>query len=127
MYLALHKLTPCGLFAEILDDGQYHYGLLFTLPAGVYPDRVQKCSRLSTRSRHGTVQQWSLTRPVPFMLPGLYTLLIPRSWLILNGFLPLSVMWQRDKPAFFRREEVLFENFWLEYPEPNGLPLPKAA
>src|SRR5579864_6886011 len=92
MRLALSRQHAVDVFADRLEDGQIHYGLIFTLPGNTACATAHKHSDLDTNSRHGQVDNWWLGVPCETLPAGHAALLIPRTWLIRQGFLPWWVM-----------------------------------
>jgi hypothetical protein len=111
------QLRAARTNAQATADGVWHYGVLFYLPSKVDSAALRKCSELRTWSfRRGPVQSWTL-RPFHDQAPvGGGFLLIPRSWLILNGFLsPAAIVWPTRRFPL-RDEANLLGAFWLELP-----------
>lgn len=119
MPIPLVKIDPCAPFADRFEDGEIHYGICFRLPPDLAPEAARKCTRFDTHSRHGTVDQWSLCRPSANMTATHYALLIPRSWLIVHGFLPLSALFRRRDRMQLRCIDRLYAGFWLEWDAPD--------
>lgn len=115
------KVTAERAFCELREDGEWHYGLLFDLPASQC-SQVDKCSSLDTEygGRWGNVKQWHLEMPMTPQEREKQFLLIPRTWLIRNGFLPVSVAFHRNQSAEFLDEALLKASFWLEVPYEMG-------
>jgi hypothetical protein len=103
------------VFAEAGSSGAWHYGLLFYFRREGDGAVWQPRSALRTWSlRSGPLQQWTL-RPLSVQAPvAVRYLLIPRSWLILNGFLPPAAAVWRTREFGLRDEAVLLRAFWLE-------------
>lgn len=95
-----------------------HYGLLFELPDGVADTDVIKRSRrrILPVSSHGGLAGWPIRRASPNPDDRNRVIGIPRSWLILYGYLPVTVVFNQDKPAEIRNREKLMQEFWLEVP-----------
>lgn len=113
------ETSPTGVFAERLEDGHFHYGVVFPIPDGVHPDTLRKRSKSPITSRHGSVEQWTLTRDLPGLRSDECALLVPRSWLIRRGFLSPTVALCPSRKAVVRRWPDLQQWFWIEA-EPNG-------
>lgn len=118
MYLALNRCKAVDVFANRMTDGQIHYGLIFTLPETVAESSVLRCSDLDTRSRHGQVGDWWLDAGAPGLSPGQTVLLIPRTWLIRQGFLPWRVLFMPHRAFALRNVAALSRHVWLEWSGP---------
>ena len=119
MRLALSRQNAIDVFAHKMKDRQFHYGLIFPLPPGADCARAGKCSDLDTSSRHGQVDNWWLGVPEYAPTPGQAVLLIPRTWLIRQGFLPWSVLFFPYLRFNIRRFAALQQHVWLEWPAPE--------
>ena len=116
------RIFPIDVHAELREDGAYHYGLLFRLSDGK-AKVAKKQSSLNTEygGRWGRVESWFIEKPWESAPPGTWFLLIPRTWLIRNGFLPVGVALHRDTRADFLDEATLKKSFWLELPSGASL------
>ena len=120
MQLAEKCRYAVDVFAGRLQDKQIHYGLIFALPeshANADCFGVCKCSDLNTRSRHGTIEDWYLGRPLDGLPSGQVVLLIPRTWLIRQGYLPSTVLFLPYRSFAIRRTDEFRKHFWLEWPD----------
>jgi hypothetical protein len=130
MHLAQKCHYAVDVFAERMEDKQIHYGLVFVLPQ--HRDRAdsvraRKCSDLNTRSRHGTVEDWGLEVPLASLPSRHVVLLIPRTWLIRQGYLPWWVLFSPYCFFAMRRADALRQHFWLEWPEYGSMEDGEAA
>lgn len=119
------RAQPCqhavDVFAGRLEDKQIHYGLVFALPAGKSSadcGQARKCSDADTHSRHGTVEDWYLGTVGSEPTRAGAVLLIPRTWLIRQGFLSPWVLFLPYRRFALRRADALQSRFWLEWPAP---------
>ena len=119
MRLALSRQHAVDMFAHKMEDRQFHYGLIFALPPGMQCARARKCSTLDTYSRHGQIANWWLGVPEDGALPGQAVLLIPRTWLIRQRFLPWWVLFFPFRRFAIRGFAVLQKHVWLEWPTPE--------
>ena len=120
MYLALNRSHADDVFACRMADGQIHYGLIFALPGTVIESGVRRCSDLDTRSRHGQVGEWWLDAGAPGLSPGQTVLLIPRTWLIRQGFLSWRVLFMPHRAFALRNVDALTRHVWLEWTGPTA-------
>jgi hypothetical protein len=116
MRLALIRQLAVDVFADRMQDGHIHYGLLFAVPTGMTCEAAQKHSDLDTRSRHGKVENWWLGVPCASLPAGHAALLIPRTWLVRQGYLPLWVLLLPARRFAMRRVDDLRRHVWLEWP-----------
>jgi hypothetical protein len=116
-------IKPVCALAEVHRQGEWHYGLLFAVPPGAALQGFRKRSSLHTGSlRKGRIEQWNLRRVRSVSGRPAALLLIPRSWLVLNGFLPLAAAVMRRQRFLLRDEQQLLQVFWLELPEADTAP-----
>lgn len=111
------RLHPGGIYTRIHEDGQCHYGLLFSFPADAAPGEARKRSHFNTQfgGRWGPLERWRLA-PDPCGEDGVWRLLIPRTWLVLHGFLTLKSLLRPDRRYSLNRADELRAGFWLELP-----------
>lgn len=106
------------------ERGEVHYGLLFELPKGIDPGRFEKKCSLSTGkfTPHGPLAYWALRASPGAARLGYvqFLFLIPRRWLILNGFLGPQAALFRDWKFQLSNSGLLQDSFWLEGPPPQG-------
>ena len=118
MFLAQYqtqgRCLASDIFAGRLEDRQIHYGLVFEVGAERDSADFRHCSDLDTHSRHGQVQDWWLGRPFASLPGRQQVLLIPRSWLIQQGYLPWWVIFARYHRFPMRHADHLREHIWLE-------------
>ena len=118
----MHLTEKCryavDVFADRLEDKQIHYGLVFVLPDGINNSDtggIRKCSDANTSSRHGTIEDWYLGTVSAWQPPQNAVLLIPRTWLIRQGYLPWWVLFAPYRSFAMRRVAALQTHFWLEW------------
>jgi hypothetical protein len=116
MRVALSRQHAVDVFADRFNDGQIHYGLIFTLPKNADCSTAHKNSDLDTSSRHGQVDNWWLGKLGKMLPAGHAALLIPRTWLIRQGFLPWWVVFLPHRRFAVRNASALKEHIWLEWP-----------
>lgn len=124
MHLAHKCHSAVDVFAGRLEDKQIHYGLVFALPDGRSSANligVHKCSDLNTDSRHGTIEDWHLGTVGASLPSNHVVLLVPRTWLIRQGYLPWWVLFWPYGRFAIRRPNVFQQHFWLEWPGEGGM------
>jgi hypothetical protein len=114
-------VQPASLATERHPDGEYHYGLRFFAPWRGERSRMMWRSRLDTRlSSRGPIEHWQCnTRSYDGHIVEVVVYL-PRSWLVLHGFLPLTAAITPGAPQRLRDEPMLLRSFWLEVYELGG-------
>jgi hypothetical protein len=96
-------------------DGEYHYGLLFRAPWRGRDSRIAWHSVLDTRfCDRGPVERWQCNTRSYDGTTIEVVVFLPRSWLILQGFLPLHAVAAVQRPHRLRSPETLLQSFWLE-------------
>lgn len=110
------RVVAADIYAEMHRDGCYHYGLLFFLPKTVVSEQVRSHSRLPTRVPVlvPPIARWHLRADLPGTPERGWVLQIPRTWLLLFGFLPLTVVLRPRAKHIIRHPERLRSVFWLE-------------
>lgn len=110
-------ISPGGIASYDDGAGQIHYGVWFDLPKGEELGQVRRGCRWAAGSRrHGALEVWELVpmreQPDPKRLR--VRMLIPRTWLIWNGFLtPLAAVLPGQEFPLWNRA-ALMDGFWLE-------------
>lgn len=109
-------VSAAGLYAEKHRDGCYHYGLLFFLPDGIRGEQARGYSRLPTFVPFliPPIARWRLRADLPGTPAQGWVLQIPRTWLLLFGFLPLTVALRPHVKQAIRRPDRLRLFLWLE-------------
>jgi hypothetical protein len=106
------------------DQDQIHYGLWFNVPSEAPTSEMRRgCIWTVASKSHGPLNTWELI-PTP-LLDGRRTriqMLIPRTWLIRNGFLnPLAACFPTHEFSVWNRD-TLMRGFWLEFPPHQNTP-----
>lgn len=106
---------PLSVVLERHGDGEYHYGLLFHATWRGRYTRLSWYSVLDTRlCDRGPVQGWQGHRGQLENDKVEVVVFLPRSWLILQGFLPLQAAIWRRQPYPLQDSNQLLDSFWLE-------------
>jgi len=106
---------PASVVVERHNDGEYHYGLLFLVLRHQVQLRLAWYSELDTHlCDRGPIRNWQGRPGYSDDQSLAVVLFLPRSWLILQGFLPLRAGFDRQHPHPLRDQELLLRSFWLE-------------
>jgi hypothetical protein len=116
-------VRPYAATMERHADGECHYGLLFRTPWRGKNSRIAWYSTLDTRlCDRGPIRRWQCN---PRSLEGDtldVVVYLPRSWLILHGYLPLGIALAPGSARSLRDQPSLLRSFWLEEYELPGAP-----
>ena len=103
------SVRPTRVMAEVFEDGCYHYGLVFDEVVHAKPQYRVTWKRVVCSACLLT----SLAPPRR-LKDGQLVRLLPRSRLILFGFLPVGVIFAPRRRFELRSVEVLLSSSWAE-------------
>ena len=102
-------VRPSGIYYGVLEDGCYHYGLLFDLTSDFINGAP---TAIGTVTSSGC--PFYRLKPPELSPTGKLVRYVPRKWLILTGYLPIRVALSPSRRFPIRNLDKLLRSSWAE-------------